>query len=237
MKKIFLLLQILWGSMAIAQPTGSCTTGATQLGTDGILYGCVETNWRRLSELSTSTAAIPTTQGITQNVSGTVYVRETDNSVRDLKNVNYPTVTLTGQTHEIGKIVYDTTTKHFYQGVSGGKWHQIDNFYPTRQGQCTPYSPYGFGYNGWHYFPPNTLIGEYGFTGGPVTTPHMTVDHISGGEIIYKAGQYGVWLLQPRCGPDGFARGCNYHVKTSVPYDIPGTPTNPDGFTLNNQCP
>lgn len=129
MKKIFLLLQILWGAMAIAQPTGSCTTGATQLGTDGILYGCVETNWRRLSELSvvTNSNLLPINQGITKNVDNSVFVREMDSSIRAIRNVHFNPITLSGHIHQIGKIIYDNTTKHFYQGVNDGKWHRIDN--------------------------------------------------------------------------------------------------------------
>ncbi len=92
-----------------------------------ILYGCVETSWKRLSELSTATASIPVTQGITQNVNGVVYVRETNNDVRQLNNIGFTPIALTGHTHEVGKIIYDNIRKHFYQGVSGGLWHQIDN--------------------------------------------------------------------------------------------------------------
>lgn len=136
MKKLFLLLEILWGVVAFAQPTGTCTTGATQLGTDGILYGCVEGNWKRLSEWNTATnpSVFSSTQGITQNVGGGVYVREMNNSVRDLRNVHFEPITLTGHAHAVGKIIYDSTSKHFYQGVQqANKWHRIDNgaIYPA----------------------------------------------------------------------------------------------------------
>lgn len=176
MKKLFLLLPILWGAIAFAQPTGSCTTGTTQLGTDGILYGCVESSWKRLSELSIATAALPTTQGITQNIGGNVYIREMNNSVRQLKNIGFVPVTLVGQTHEAGKIVYDSRTKHFYEGVNNGLWHQIDNQERQCLGQPMP---------GWSWFRPGTMYTCTSMNGNTEVAPSE-----------------GVWLMKASCAGD-----------------------------------
>lgn len=127
MKKIIILFGFLMMVGALAQPTGTCSTGITKFGTDGIFYGCVEGVWKRLSENTISSVSVPAILGVTHNVNGVVYVREIDNTVRALNNVGFTPISLVGHTHEVGKIIYDTTQKHFYQGVSGGLWHRIDN--------------------------------------------------------------------------------------------------------------
>lgn len=119
---IIALLFIAW--LASAQ----CTTGATQLLGDGKLYGCVEGQWRKLTEDVASNAGILGNLGNTQNINGVVHGRETNNVVSQLLNIgNSPINIADAPAHVVGKIYYSNSQKHFYQGVNGGLWHQIDN--------------------------------------------------------------------------------------------------------------
>lgn len=136
MKKLFLLLQILWATALFAQPTGACTPGTTQMSTDGRLYGCTQGVWKRLSEVYpfTGSNTIPNTVGITQLGNfNRLFIREADNTVRALPNTYYSIIsTIPGQTHEIGKVIYTKhpndlrTDWHFYQSVNN-QWIQMDN--------------------------------------------------------------------------------------------------------------
>lgn len=123
MKNIIAILMTMIGWVGYAQP--SCTSGATKLDSDGKLYGCVEGVWRKLTEETSSNVAIGSTKGTTQNVNGVVYAREANNSIYQLNNIGFTPISIPGQTHEVGKIIY--VNQHFYQGVTGGKWHEIDN--------------------------------------------------------------------------------------------------------------
>lgn len=141
MKNILNIIMFLTGWVVFAQPTGSCTTGITQIGTDRRFYGCVEGNWKLLSEevaeLATDTPPLPTpysTQldgniktGVTVNEIGNLY-SEDFTFIRKLKNEGFtPIAVPDAPTHTVGKIFYSQQNKHFYEGVENGLWHQIDN--------------------------------------------------------------------------------------------------------------
>ncbi|MHA3044973.1 hypothetical protein JSO61_006505 [Riemerella anatipestifer] len=111
-----------------ASSFAQCTTGITQVRPDGKIYGCVEGNWKKLTEDIASNASIGATVGITQNINGIVHGREANNIVSQLPNIGFiPISVLDAPPHAVGKIFYSVTHKHFYEGVANGLWHQIDN--------------------------------------------------------------------------------------------------------------
>lgn len=128
MKKSFSILSALVSWLVYAQPAGTCTTGTTRLGTDGKLYGCVETVWKKLTEDIPSNANILGNIGASQNINGVVHAREASNVVSQLNNIAFTPISVAdAPAHTVGKIFYSYANKHFYQGVDNRLWHQIDN--------------------------------------------------------------------------------------------------------------
>lgn len=104
MKKLLSILSFLVGWVVFAQPAGTCTTGTTQLGADGKLYGCVEGAWKKLTEDVPSNAGILGNLGGSQNINGVVHARETNNVVSQLNNIGFTPISVSdAPAHTIGK--------------------------------------------------------------------------------------------------------------------------------------
>ena len=132
--KIFALPILLFSVSANAQ----CTTGATQLLGDGKFYGCVEGQWKKITEDVPSNAAVTAPIGVSQNINGIVHMREANNVVSQFPNIGNVDESISdAPPHVIGKVYYSNSRKHFYQGVAGGLWHQIDNMVWTANASAT----------------------------------------------------------------------------------------------------
>ncbi|MEC5395099.1 hypothetical protein [Bergeyella sp. RCAD1439] len=184
MRKFLNMLLIAIGVVAYGQPSGSCKSGTIRLGTDGKLYGCVETGWKKLSEDFIANLTYGVQDGHTFLFKNDIYVKELG-YIYQLKNTGYIPINIPNETHSVGKIIYSTNNKHFYQAVENGKWHQIDNednFVPSEK--CLSMVPdlkYGDGMHDFIYcemkaedgriWLNNNLGAEYSRVGSPVFNP------------------------------------------------------------------
>lgn len=126
--KIFYQWIFLWLSVCTyAQPSGTCTEGTTQLGSDGHLYGCVVNTWKKLSNNTATPTTFSTTEGSTGMVADKVILR-TGGSNYELPATGFPAITgiPDAPTHNVGKVFYSHANQHFYQGINNDWWIQLD---------------------------------------------------------------------------------------------------------------
>lgn len=136
MMKFMLVISLLFlGILVNAQPHGGCTPGTSKLGSDNILYGCVEGTWREFGEVFEGPSSEPSTGqlGLTHVIGLNAMVFDNGGKVgdviygREMKNIGFSPIDIPNEIHQEGKVIYGGSPKHFYVGVPGRLWHQIDN--------------------------------------------------------------------------------------------------------------
>lgn len=128
MGNILRVVFLLMGLLVSAQPTTTpCSSGETRLDANGRLYGCVESTWKKLSEdVNNYSVSFSGPSGTTQLTGSNIFVKE-GLSYAQLANIGSPAISIAGEPHALGKLIYSTSLKHFYQGIDNGLWQQVDN--------------------------------------------------------------------------------------------------------------